>query len=245
MLGYFRIEENKRRAIMITLAQTGLGRYRRIVQQKSTDNESFDLQVVESPVLSKAFDTFKMNDVPISNPRPSLPPEHHVSFTGMVPIALNCATALTAGVEVGGFWSALEEGVVIENVSGETIYTAFLLAGRLIGRSGLPRDSVAFTIRSIKRGETCGLILGLLDREKLGVAIVHDLKEQDFRHRGFFDRWLESREVSESQDLTRDVIHSKLKDGTYLVLGCDVQEIGSPEILDLWGKVQLRVGIVE
>jgi hypothetical protein len=83
------------------------------------------------------------------------------------------------------------------------------------------------------------------------VAIVHDLKEQDFRHRGFFDRWLESREVPESQDLTRDVISYKLKDGTYLFLGCDGQEIGSewgtkfPELLKPSGKAQLRVGIVK
>jgi hypothetical protein len=153
MLGYFRLEGNKRRAIMITLAQTGLGRYRRIVQRASTDNEALDLQVVDSAASADLFkaETFKINDVLVSNPRPSLPPKHHVNRWA-VSIALNCATALTAGVEVGGFWSAREEGVVIENVSGETIYTTFLQAGRFV-RGGLYRDSVAFTIRSMKRGK--------------------------------------------------------------------------------------------
>jgi hypothetical protein len=120
MLGYFRIEGNKIRAFMITLAQTGFGRYRRIVQESSTDNEVLDLHVVDSPgalVFFRALESYKMNDVLISNPRPSLPPKHHVNM-GMVPIALNCATALTTGVEVGGFWGEVEENVVIENVSG-------------------------------------------------------------------------------------------------------------------------------
>ena len=232
MLGYFRIEENKRRAIMITLAQTGFGRYRRIVQQQSTYNAAHDLQVVDF----NFGDPFEVNDVLISNPRPSLPPKDH-TYMGAVPVALNCATALTAGVEVGGFWSAKEEDMVIENVSGETIYTVLLRARRPIWREDDP-NSVAFTIRSIKSGETCGFILAL---EKFGVKIVHDLKEQDFRHRGFFDRWLESREVPDSQYLTRDVISCKLKDGTYLFFG-----LGSQEIPFGWGlRAQLKVGIVE
>jgi hypothetical protein len=252
MLGYFRIEGNKRRAIMITLAQIGLGRYRRIVQQASTDNEALDLQVVDSAASADLFqaETFKINDVLVSNPRPSLPPRHHVNRWA-VPIALNCATALTAGVEVGGFWSAMEEDVVTENVSGETIYTVLPRAYGNIMRDGSYQNSVAFTIRSIKSGETCGIVLALLNWASFGVSIVHDFKEQDFRHRGFFDRWHESREVPEPQDLTQDVISYKLKDGTYLFLGCE--EMGSewgrsiefPELIELSGKVQLRVGIVE
>jgi hypothetical protein len=249
ILGYFRIEGNKRRAMMIILAQTGFGRYRRIVQESGTDNEALDLQVVDF----NFGDLFEVNDVLISNPRPSLPQKHHVSMI-MVPIALNCATALTAGVEVGGFWSALEENVVIEKkiVSGETFYTALPRAYGNIMRDGSYQNSVAFTIRSIKSGETCGIVLALLDREKFGVAIVHDLKEQDFRHRGFFDRWHESSEVPESQDLTQDVISYKLKDGTYLFLGCAGQEkfdqvhpTKLPETLKPPPKVQLRVGIVK
>jgi hypothetical protein len=85
---------------MITLAQTGFGRYRRIVQESSTDNEALDLQIVDF----NFGDPFEVNDVLISNPRPSLPQKHHLSMS-MVPIALNCAAALTTGVEVGGFWA--------------------------------------------------------------------------------------------------------------------------------------------
>jgi hypothetical protein len=240
MLGYFWIEGNKAQAFMITLAQTGFGRYRRVVHHSSTDNESLDLQVVDAAVLFKAYETFKMSDVLISNPRPRLPPKHHVN-TRAVPIALNCATALTAGVEVGGFWTEKVDVAVIENVSGETIYTALLQAYRDTRRYGPPRNSVAFTIRSIKSGETCGLFLALEDSGKFVVSIVHDLKEQEFRHRGFFDRWLKSREVLESQDFTRDVFSCKLKDGTYLFLGW-----GGEGILAGWGlREQLRVGIVE
>jgi hypothetical protein len=270
VLGYFRIDGNKRRAFMITLAQTGLGRYRRIVQQTSTD-EALDLQVVDFADPFEALTAVAVNDVLISNPRPSLPPKHHVNRE-MVPIALNCATALTAGVEVGGFWGEVEEDVVIENVSGETIYTALL---RVPYVDEWCLHSVAFTIRSTKGEETCGLILALRDRETFAVWILYDLDEVDFRYRGFFDRWLDGRDVSESQDLTQDFINYKLKDGTYLFLGCDgreilderdsrelgpitvgdmiqeVQEVSNldflnlSEILEYLRKAQLRVGIVE
>lgn len=145
---------------------------------------------------------------------------------------------------------------MIDHESGGTIHTAPLwpYGSKMI--DGSYQNSVAFTIRSIKSGERCGLILAMPDRGKFGVSIVHDLKEQDFRHRGFFDRWLESREVPESQDLTRDFISYKLRDGTYLFLGCDDEEIEFecrssefPGLLRLLGKaqlrVQLRVGIVK
>jgi hypothetical protein len=138
---------------------------------------------------------------------------------------------------------------------------------------GRYQDSVAFTIRSTKSGQICGLILALLDWDTFDVSIVYDLDDEGFRDRDFFDRWLESCEALEPQDLTRDVISYKLKDGTYLFLGCDGQDIlcgsGSremgqmtmgripqedpsvlellelPERLKLSRKAQLRVGIVQ
>jgi hypothetical protein len=123
----------------------------------------------------------------------------------------------------------------------DPVYTALLWNYRNRRKDRPYQYSVAFTIRSINSGEICGLILALLDRGKFGVSIVHDLDEQNFRYRGFFDRWLESRDVPESQDLTRDVISYKLKDGTYLFLSC-----GDPEVVTIWDRrEQLRVGIVK
>ena len=257
---------------MIVLARTGLGRYRRLVPDINYDSDDMarDLQVID---FDKNFDeTFSpltgwsVNDVLISNPRPTLPSK---SCEGRyyVPIALNCAAALKAGAEVGGFWGEDGEDVMIEHKPGERIYTALLQLSQEGDRFG---HSIAFTVRNTRSGKIYGLILAMKDWKTFNVSIVYDLTETDFQQREFFDSLLNRHKKLESQNLLEDVLGYKLSDGSHLFLSCDDQEILSGrssreyvqvalgdidletadhkevrDILTRGTKAQLRVGIIQ
>jgi hypothetical protein len=271
LVGTFRCKESRRRAVMIVLTRIGLGRYQRLVPKiDNLDDMDRDLQIVD---FNKKFNNtsdplaaWSVNDVLISNPRPNLPSK---SSAGRyyVPVALNCATALRAGVEVGGFWGEEAEAVTTEHTAGQRIYIALLQLSQVGDCFG---HSIAFTVRNTKSGKIYGLILAMKDWKTFNVSIEYDLVEKDFKRRHFFDRLLKGHTELESQNLLENVLSYKLGDGSHMFLSCDDQEILSGrssrkdvqdalEGLDLetasykevrdkltqGTKAQLRVGIIQ
>jgi hypothetical protein len=265
LLGYFESTEGERQAFTILLVRTGLGQYQRVFRSL---NRGCDLEVInldEHDIVDPSKG-WSMRDVIISSPRPHLPPKSHVDRF-YVPIALNCATALKAGVEVGGFWCEKGKDVKVEDGSGGKIYTAVL---QLVDLGALYKPSVAFTVRHVKSGEICAFVLMVRDWDTFDVSVVYGLEEKDFNDRDFFTQLIERNEYLESQDLSGSVLVYKLKNGSHLFLSCDDQEIlcgrgpreigqlkladaapkgvvhgELPEVHGQWTKAQLRVGMIE
>ena len=218
LLGYLNSKEGKRHAFTIILVRTGLGQYRRLVQRRPIQ----DLQVIDLDDFLASAASLSVTDVLIFNPRPILPPKSYASRQ-YVPIALNCATAIKTGVEIGGCWGEEPDDVKAEEISGEKNYIAVLW--RSDESRGPWRNSIAFTVRNMKSGKICGLILVVKDWETIDVSIVYDLAERDFKERDFFDSLLERHSKLKSQNLVDDVISYKLSDGSHLFLSCENQEI--------------------
>jgi hypothetical protein len=240
LLGCFDSKEGKRRAVTIILMHTGPAKYRRLVHDKIVKPrrgirrllESQDLRVADFDENSHTSTAWSIRDIFINNPRLSLPftPTEFWINSSYLRMSLNCTSALRAGLEVGGFWGV--EDVKVEHLSGEKIYTATVYDPSSL--TSRPYSMFAFTVRNVNSGEICGLITSFEYWVWLGVSIVRDLDEKDFKQGTFFDRAVNRKYA---QDSRIDALAGwKLHDGSHLFFNLEVQGNNT---------AHLKVGIIQ
>jgi hypothetical protein len=228
-LGCINLEETiqtKRKALTIILVRTERGQYQRVVDGECNLGLNYFDDVFSS------LSMWSLTDVFISNPQPNLPTPLG-SGRYFAPIVLNCATALKSGVEIGGFWVEHDD-IKVEDISGGKIYTSTL--------SYPKRPASKFTVRNVKSGEMCGLILSAKTRGMFDLSIVYGLNETQFTDQDSFTSLLKESPALESRNPIQDVLGYKLQNGGHLFLSCENLQILSWR--DSETEVRLRVGIV-